>query len=74
MAFFPSEGPPGPAEVPLYSIVIGCSRVSNRDSVMPLKLGSSGACTGPQEGPQGQRDEGELLFPPSLSRSVMGSE
>lgn len=56
MTFFPSEGPPGPAAVPLYSIVTGCSRVSNRDSVMPLTLGSSGACTGPQEGPQGQRD------------------
>lgn len=55
---------------------------------MPLKLGSSGVCTGPQEGLQGQRDARFLgrgchapgwagrraLFPPSLSHSVMGSE
>lgn len=53
---------------------------------MPLKLGSAGVCTGPKEGPQGQRgagvggeaamlwagQEGTLLFPPSLSFSLWG--
>ena len=51
---------------------------------MPLRLGSAGVCTGPKEGPQGQRGagvrgeaamhwagrEGMLLFPPSLSFSL----
>lgn len=61
--------------------------VQHRGSAMPLRLGSSGVCTGPQEGLQGQRDArflgrgghapgwvgGRALFPPSLSCSVMGS-
>lgn len=53
---------------------------------MPLKLASAGVCTGPKEGPQGQRgagvggeaamlwagQEGTLLLPPSLSFLLWG--